>query len=134
MNLKTLEHDAQDKIPSDIKKKSIFTEIQRKRKGDTCQSLRKNFKPSAKSDSFEDYLFDKIIMKKSILKKLGRLLEDPKELGSQGQKQPILIEVRGPFKIYGTNIPELKESVEKFQRCNISSPIFDWEKSQKIEM
>ena len=69
--LKGLEHDAQDKIPRDIKRKlqgvspllhkslrlnnTMFTKIQRKRKSDICQSLGKNFKPYAKSDSSEDY-------------------------------------------------------------------------------
>ena len=32
--------------------------MQRKRKSDVCQSLRKNCKPYAKSNSSEDYLFD----------------------------------------------------------------------------
>ena len=78
--LKGLEHDAQDKIPRDIKRKlqdvspllhkslrlnnTMFTEIQRKRKSDICQSLGKNFKPYAKSDSSEDYLFDEKTMKR----------------------------------------------------------------------
>ena len=60
MALKGLEHDAQDKIPRDIKKKLqdvsqllhkslrlnniMFTEIQRKRKSDICQSLGEKFK------------------------------------------------------------------------------------------
>ena len=73
MALKGLEHDEQDKIPRDIKRKlhdvppllnktlrlnnTMFTEIQKKRKGSICQSLRKNFKPYAKYDSSEDYLF-----------------------------------------------------------------------------
>ena len=70
--LKGLEHDAQDKIPSNTKRKlqdvyplpykslplnnTMFTEIQRK--SDICQSLGKKFKPYAKSDSSKDYLFD----------------------------------------------------------------------------
>ena len=33
----------------------MFFKIQRKRKSDIGQSLRKNFKPYAKSDSSEDY-------------------------------------------------------------------------------
>ena len=76
--LKGLEHDAQDKIPSNTKRKlqdvdpllyknlplnnTMFTEIQRK--SDICQSLGKNFKPYAKSDSSEDYLFDEKTMKR----------------------------------------------------------------------
>ena len=115
MALKGLEHDAQDKIPRDIKRKlqdvspllhkslrlnnTMFTEIQRKRKSDICQSLGKNFKPYAKSDSSEDYLFDEKTMKRmnqdlktirDSLKKLGWLLQDPEESGSQRQEQPIL--------------------------------------------
>ena len=43
---------------------TMFTEIQRKRKSDICQSLGKNFKPYAKSDSSEDYLFDEKTMKR----------------------------------------------------------------------
>ena len=78
--LKGQEHDAQDKILRDIKRKlqdvfpllhkslwlnnTMFTEIQRKRKSDICQSLGKNFKPYAKSDSSEDYLFDEKTMKR----------------------------------------------------------------------
>ena len=42
----------------------MFTEIQRKRKSDICQCLGKNFEPYAKSDSSEDYLFDKKTMKR----------------------------------------------------------------------
>ena len=64
--LKGLEHDAQHKIPdfSPLLHKSlrlnntVFTEMQRKRKSDVCQSLGKNCKPYAKSNSSEDYLFD----------------------------------------------------------------------------
>ena len=68
--LKGLEHDAQDKIPRDFKRKlqdvsplihkslqlnnTMFTEILRKRKSDICQYLGKNFKPYGKSDSSED--------------------------------------------------------------------------------
>ena len=75
MALVGLEHDAQDKIPRDVKRKlqdvspllhkSLrlnnikFTEIQRNTKSDICQILGKNFKPYAKSDSSEDFLFDK---------------------------------------------------------------------------
>ena len=71
MALKGLEHDAQDKIPREIKRKlqcvspllhkslrlnnTMLTKIQRKRKSDICQSLGKNFKPYAKSNSSEDY-------------------------------------------------------------------------------
>ena len=78
--LKGLEYDTQDKIPRDIKRKlqdvspllhislrlnnTMFNEIQRKRKSDTCQSLGKKFKPYAKSDSSEDYLFDEKTMKR----------------------------------------------------------------------
>ena len=78
--LKELEHDAQDKMPRDIKRKlqdvsplldkilrlnnTMFTEIQRKRKRDICQSLGKNFKPSVKSDSSKDYLLDEKTMKR----------------------------------------------------------------------
>ena len=74
MALKGLEHDVQDKIPSDIKRKlqdvspllhkslrlnnTMFNEIQRKRKSDICQSLGDSFKSYAKSDPSEDYLFD----------------------------------------------------------------------------
>ena len=36
----------------------MFTEIQRKRKSKVYQSLGKNFKTYAKSDSSEDYLLD----------------------------------------------------------------------------
>ena len=43
---------------------TMFTEIQRKRKSDICQSLGKNFKPYAKSDSSEDYLFDEKTMER----------------------------------------------------------------------
>ena len=59
--LKGLEHDAQDKIPRDIKRKlqdfspllhkslrlnnTMFTDTQRKRKSDICQSLEKNLNP-----------------------------------------------------------------------------------------
>ena len=80
MALKGLEHDAQDKIPRDIKKKLqdvsqllhksrrldniMFTEIQRKRKSDICQSLGEKFKLYAKYDSSEDYLFDEKTMKR----------------------------------------------------------------------
>ena len=109
--LKGPEHDAQDKIPRNIKRKlqdvcpllrlnnTMFTEIQRKRKRDICQSLGKSFKPYAKSDSSEDYLFDEKTMKRTnqdlktirdSLKKLGWLLQDPEESGSQRQEQPIL--------------------------------------------
>ena len=72
--LKELEHDTKDKIPRDIKRKlqdvapllhkslrgnnTMFTEIQRKRKSEVCQSLGKNFRPFAQPDSSEDYLFD----------------------------------------------------------------------------
>ena len=69
------------KIPRDIKRKlqdvspllhkslrlnnTMFTEIQRKRKSNICQSLGKNFnKPYAKSDSSEDYLFDEKTMER----------------------------------------------------------------------
>ena len=78
--LKRLEHDAQDKIPKDIKKKLqyvtsllhkilrlnniMFSEIQRKRKSDICHSLEKDFKPYAKPDSSEDHLFDEKTMKR----------------------------------------------------------------------
>ena len=78
--LKGLEHDAQDKIPRSIKRKlqvvcpllhkslrlnnTMFTEIQRKRNRDICQSLGKSFKPYAKSDSSEDYLFHEKTMKR----------------------------------------------------------------------
>ena len=80
MALKGLEHDAQDKMPRDIKRKlqdvsplldkilrlnnTMFTEIQRKRKSDICQSLGKKFKPYAKSDSSKDYLLDEKTMKR----------------------------------------------------------------------
>ena len=81
----------------------MFTGIQRKRKSDICQCLRKKFKPFAKSDSFKDYLFDEKAVKKmnQDLKtihdksrngnfyqcsKLGLLLQDPEEPESQGQK------------------------------------------------
>ena len=78
--LKGLEHDAQDKIRRDIKRKlqdispllhkslqlnnTMFTKIQRKRKSNICQSLGKKFKPYAKSDSSEDCLFDEKTMKR----------------------------------------------------------------------
>ena len=68
------------KIPRDIKRKlqdvspllhkslrlnnTMFTEIQRKRNRDICQSLGKSFKPYAKSDSSEDYLFHEKTMKR----------------------------------------------------------------------
>ena len=77
---KGLEHDAQDKIRRDIKRKlqdispllhkslqlnnNMFTKIQRKRKSNICQSLGKKFKPYAKSDSSEDCLFDEKTMKR----------------------------------------------------------------------
>ena len=80
MALKGLEHDVHDKIPRHMKLKlqdvsrllhkslqlnnTMFTEIQRKRKSDICQSLGKNFKPYAKSDSSQDYLFDEKTMKR----------------------------------------------------------------------
>ena len=80
MALKGLEHDAQDKIPRDIKRKLqdvsqllhkslrlnniILTEIQRKRKSDIYQSLGEKFKLHAKYDSSEDYLFDEKTMKR----------------------------------------------------------------------
>ena len=80
MALKGLEHNARDKIPKNIKRKlqdvspllhkslrlsnTMFTEIQRKRKSDIGQSLGKKFKPYAKSDSSEDYLFDEKTMKR----------------------------------------------------------------------
>ena len=78
--LKGLEHDAHDKIPRGIKRKlqdvspflhkslrlnnAMLTEIQRKRKSDICQSLGKNFKPYAQSNSSEDYLFDEKTIKR----------------------------------------------------------------------
>ena len=78
--VKGLEHDTQDKIARDIKMKlqdvspllhkslrlnnTIITEIQRKRKSEICQSLGKNFKLYAKSDSSKDYLFDEKTMKR----------------------------------------------------------------------
>ena len=75
------------------------------------------------------------------LNKLGRLLQDPQEQESQGQKQPILqptekvlIGVRGQFKIYDINIPELKKRGEKFQGGNISSQIFNWKKITKDQV
>ena len=37
----------------------MFNEIQRKRKSDICQSLGDSFKPYAKSDRSEDYLWKK---------------------------------------------------------------------------
>ena len=80
MAVKGLEHDTQDKIARDIKMKlqdvspllhkslrlnnTIITEIQRKRKSEICQSLGKNFKLYAKSDSSKDYLFDEKTMKR----------------------------------------------------------------------
>ena len=42
----------------------MFTEIKRKRKSDIYQSLGKNLKPYAKSDSSQDYLFDEKTMKR----------------------------------------------------------------------
>ena len=63
------------------------------RKSDICQSLGKYFKPYAKSDSSEHYLFDE--------KTMERMNQDPEEPESQGQEQPIskkvLIGVRGTF-------------------------------------
>ena len=80
MALKELEHDTQDKTLREIKRKlqdvssllhksirvniTMFTEIQRKRKSDVCQSLGKTFKPCAQSDSYQDYLFDEKTMKR----------------------------------------------------------------------
>ena len=80
MAIKGLEHDAQDKIPRDIERKLqdvsqllhkslrlndiMFTETQRKRKSDICQSLGKNFKSYTKFDSSEDYLFDEKTIKR----------------------------------------------------------------------
>ena len=69
--LKGLENHVQDKIMKrklrDISPllhkslrldKTMFTEIQRKRKSDICQSLMKTFKPYVKSESSKDFLSD----------------------------------------------------------------------------
>ena len=43
---------------------TMFTEIQRKRKSNICQSLGKNFKPSAKGNPYKNYLFHEKTMKR----------------------------------------------------------------------
>ena len=76
-----------------------------------------------------------------ILPTLKKLLQDPEEPVSRGQRQPIrqsaekvLIGVRGPFKIHGINIPELQKRLEKFQGGNISSQIFNSKKITKDQV
>ena len=78
--LKELDHDTQDKTPREIKRKlrnvssllhksirvniTMFAEIQRKRKGDVCQSSGKKIKLYEQSVSCQDYLFDENTMKR----------------------------------------------------------------------
>ena len=138
----------------------MFTEIQRKRKSLICQSLGKNFKPYAKSDSSKDYLFDEKTIKIKINLKINQDLKTihdksrsrnfyqhskiwgscykTQKSQSQGKKQlilqpteKVLIGVRGTFKIYGINISELENCVDKFQWGNISSKNFNWKKITK---
>ena len=88
--LKELEYDAQDKILRDIKRKlqdvfpllhkrpwlnnTMFTEIQRKRKSDICQSLGKNFEPYTKKQTHSNV---KIInlMKSKTMKRMNQDLK-----------------------------------------------------------
>ena len=45
-----------------------------------------------------------------------------------------MIGIRGPYKIYGINIPELQKHVEKFQGGDISSQTFKWKKITKDQV